>query len=56
MLFRSQAYAQGVELQNAGEDLVLSDNYFDMLPGERRVKLLRGKPESLRVRSVYDIR
>lgn len=52
----SQAYVQGVELQNAGEDLVLSDNYFDMLPGERRVKLLRGKPECLRVRSVYDIR
>ncbi|WP_322175197.1 beta-mannosidase [Acutalibacter caecimuris] len=52
----ARAYAQGVEVRNAGEDLVLSDNYFDMLPGERRVKVLRGKPVGLRVRSVYDIR
>ncbi len=49
----ARAYAQGVEIQNAGEDLVLDDNYFDMLPGERRVKILRGEPRGLRVRSVY---
>lgn len=52
----SGAYAQGVEIRNAGEDLVLSDNYFDMLPGERRVRILRGRPEGLRLRSVYDIK
>ena len=52
----SRAYAKGVEIQNSGEDLLLSDNYFDMDPGERRVKILRGKAEGLRVRSVYDIR
>jgi beta-mannosidase len=49
-------YAQCVELRNGGEDMVLSDNYFDMLPGERRVKVLRGQPKNLRVRSVWDIR
>lgn len=52
----AKAYAQGVEIRNAGEDMLLSDNYFDMLPGERRVKVLRGEPRGLRVRSVYDIR
>lgn len=56
IVVQARAYAQGVEIRNAGEDLVLSDNYFDMLPGERRVKILRGRPENLRVRSVYDIR
>lgn len=52
----AQAYAQGVEIRNEQEDLVLRDNYFDMLPGEVRVKILRGTPDGLRVRSVYDIR
>ena len=56
IIVASQAYAQGVEIRNSSEDLVLSDNYFDMLPGERRVKILRGKPDNLRVRSVFDIK
>ena len=51
----ARAYAQCVEIRNAGEDLVLSDNYFDMLPGERRVRILRGEARGLRTRSVYDI-
>lgn len=50
------AYAKDVEVLNAEEDLLLSDNYFDMEPGERRVKILRGCAEGLRVRSTYDIR
>lgn len=49
------AYAKSVEVLNENEDMVLSDNYFDMNAGERRVKILRGKPEGLKVRSVYDI-
>lgn len=50
------AYAKDVEILNTEEDLLLSDNYFDMEPGERRVKVLRGCAEGLRVRSTYDIR
>lgn len=50
------AYAKDVEILNADEDMLLSDNYFDMEPGERRVKILRGCAEGLRVRSTYDIR
>ena len=49
------AYARGVELQ-AGGDTVLEDNFFDMNGGERRVKILRGRPNQVKVRSVYDIR
>ena len=52
----AKAYAKGVEIQNENQDLLLSDNYFDMNAGETRVKLLSGKPEGLRLRSVYDIR
>ena len=52
----AKAYAKDVEILNENEDLLLSDNYFDMEPGERRVKILRGDTEGLRVRSTYDIR
>ena len=40
----------------AGADVLLSDNYFDMDAGTRTVKILRGNPDSVSVRSVYDIR
>ena len=51
----ARAYARSVELQ-CGPDTVLADNFFDMDPGARRVKILRGKPETVTARSVYDIR
>ena len=51
-----KAFARWVEVQNGGEDLLLEDNYFDMLPGRRRLKILRGKPQGLRARCVYHIR
>lgn len=49
------AYARSVEIQ-AGADVLLSDNYFDMDAGTRTVKILRGDVDSVSVRSVYDIR
>ena len=51
----ADAYARSVEIQ-CGADTLLSDNFFDMNAGEKRVKVLRGKVETLSVRSVYDIR
>ena len=45
-----------MEIQNENEDLLLSDNYFDMNAGEVRVKVLSGSTENLRLRSVYDIK
>lgn len=52
----ADAYAKSVEILNDNEDLILSDNYFDMNAGSKRVKIESGDASSLRVRSVYDIR
>ena len=56
IVVRAEAYAGSVEIRNGNEDLVLEDNYFDMNGGERRIKVIKGEVERLRVRSVYDIR
>ena len=55
LVVTARAYARSVEIL-AGADTVLEDNYFDMNAGERRVKIVRGEPGELSVRSVYDIR
>ena len=52
----ADAYAKSVEILNEAEDLILTDNYFDMNGGQKRVKILEGEPVGLKVRSVYDIR
>ncbi len=49
------AYAKSVEIRNEAEDLVLSDNYFDLNGGSRTVEILRGEAKGLRARSVYDL-
>jgi len=51
----SKAYARCVEIRNEDDTLLLSDNYFDMNAGEKKVKIISGKPEKLKVRSVYNI-
>ena len=52
---KAETYAKSVEILNDQEDLVLSDNYFDLNGGSKTVEILRGKPENLRLRSVWDI-
>ncbi|MFQ7123956.1 MAG: beta-mannosidase [Eisenbergiella sp.] len=52
----AKTYAKSVEILNENEDLVLSDNYFDLNADEKRVKILSGSTENLRLRSVFDIR
>nr|AHF25196.1 beta-mannosidase [uncultured bacterium Contig1578] len=51
----ARAFARCVELR-CGPDVVLEDNFFDMNAGTRRVRVLRGAPEGVEARSVYDIR
>lgn len=52
----ASAYAKGVEIRNEQEDLVLSDNYFDLNGGSKTVRILRGKADgTLSLRSVYNI-
>lgn len=52
----ADAYAKSVEIQNENEDFILSDNYFDLNGNEKRVKILSGEAEGIRLKSVYDIR
>ncbi|MCQ2523361.1 MAG: glycoside hydrolase family 2 protein [Lachnospiraceae bacterium] len=49
-------YAKSIEIRNANDDLILSDNFFDIHAGEKRVKILKGDADKIEVRSVYDIR
>lgn len=53
---KAKAYAKSVEIQNEAEDLVLSDNYFDLNGDSKTVEILRGELKNVRIRSVYDIR
>ena len=56
LVVQADAYARSVEIINEADDLLLEDNYFDMNAGIRRVRILKGKPEGLKIRSVYNIR
>ena len=51
----ASAFAKAVYVESNDPDLLLSDNFFDMDPGIRKLQVLRGSAEGLRVRSVYDI-
>ena len=56
IVVRADAYAKSVEIDSPDCDLRLFDNYFDINAGQKTVKILEGKPQNIRVRSVYDIR
>jgi len=56
ILVTASAYARSVEIINEEDTMLLEDNYFDMNAGTKRVKILKGEPVGLKVRSVYDIR
>ena len=56
VVIMAKSYAKSVELSSPDSDPVFSDNYFDMEVGEKRIKILEGRPKEIRVRSVYDIR
>ena len=51
----AKAFARNVEIRNENDDLVLEDNFFDMDPGVRILKVYRGRISGLKVRSVRDI-
>lgn len=55
LLIYSDAYAKGVEIDATDGDLVLSDNYFDMNAGCKRIKILEGDAKEITLQSVYDI-
>jgi len=51
----AKSYAKSVEILNDNEDLILSDNYFDLNGDSKTVEVLSGQIDNLRLRSVYDI-
>lgn len=53
---KSNAYAKYVEIDGINGDVILSDNFFDMEKGEKKVYILSGKATKFTLRSVYDIR
>ena len=55
IVVEASAFAKAVYVESNDPDLLLSDNFFDMDPGIRKLQVRRGSTEGLRVRSVYDI-
>ena len=51
----ASAYAKSIQILNENEDLILSDNYFDLNGDSKTVKILSGDCGSIKLRSVYDI-
>lgn len=55
LLVTSHAYAKQVWLKSEDADLLLDDNAFDMNPGTKVVRVVRGTAEKVRGRSVWDL-
>lgn len=55
LLVTSHAYAKRVWLESEDADLLLDDNAFDMNPGTKVVRVVRGTAEKVRGRSVWDL-
>ena len=51
----ADAFAKYVEIDSPDSDFLLSDNYFDMNAGSKTVKILKGTPKTIKIRSVYNI-
>ena len=56
IIVTAEHFAKSIEIRNENDDLILSDNFFDLNGGERRVRIISGNPEGIKVRSVFDIR
>ena len=52
----ADAYAKSVEIEGVDGDVRLSDNFFDMNPGVKRVEILAGDATDFTLKSVYQIR
>ncbi|MBP5197760.1 MAG: glycoside hydrolase family 2 protein [Lachnospiraceae bacterium] len=55
IMVTSMGFAKNVEIRNENDDLILEDNFFDMDPGVRTLKVTKGSLTGLRIRSVFDI-
>lgn len=55
LVVTSHAYAKQVWLESEDAVLLLDDNAFDMNPGTKVVRVVKGTAEKVRVRSVWDL-
>lgn len=51
----AKAFAQKVWIEGIDGDVKLSDNFFDMQAGEKRVQIVSGNADNFCIRSVYNI-
>ncbi len=56
LIVSAAAYAKNVEIEGVDGDVKLSDNFFDMNPGEKRVEIVSGDASAFTLKSVYQIR
>lgn len=56
LMVSAQSYAKNVEIAGVDGDIRLSDNFFDMNPGVKRVEIIEGDASEFVLRSVYQIR
>ena len=56
VVVKARAFAKNVEIYSPDSDFILSDNFFDMNAGEKRLKVIEGTVGELRARSVFDIK
>ncbi len=55
LIVKAEHFARFVEIEGVDGDVKLSDNFFDMNPGERTVTILEGNADIFRVRSVWNL-
>ena len=55
IVVKANAFAKYVMIEGIDGDLILSDNFFDMEKGEKRVKILKGKATKLAIKSLFDM-
>ena len=55
IIVKANAFAKYVMLEGKDGDLILSDNFFDMEKGEKRVKILKGSATALTIKTLFDI-
>ncbi len=56
LIVSAAAYAKNVEIAGVDGDVKLSDNFFDMNPGKKRVEIVSGDASAFTLKSVYQIR
>lgn len=55
LIVSAAAYAKNVSIEGIDGDVRLSDNFFDMNAGERRVEIIEGDAKEFLLKSVYQI-